>query len=378
MRPRATVFADYLERFPQGKYGARAAWRLGWWKYRAGGLRGRRRDLRSGRGQLPALRLPSELAVLGGPRLREGQPDAPRQRPLRAGAHRLSPLLLRTPRRRAPRRRERVALTGRRAAPRPPTCAARRPAAERDRDPAADPGRRVPARRGRDPLRAAALHADAGARGDAGLAAPRARRVSSGDQRDEARLPAVHDAGRRPAAARSEAGDLPARLLADHLAPRQRPRPRPVPDRGARRAGIDVRPRRPLGGQRLRPDADRAGDRQAAGAFARHPQVLDRQAHRSRNQRQARDVLLQGAGQPVRRRALRAGQLQRRREPRRALDRRARPAAAGRVHRRHPVPRDAALREEDPRDRRGLPSALRRARAPARTSWPRSAQAQRA
>jgi soluble lytic murein transglycosylase len=31
-----TVFADYLERFPQGKYGARAAWRLGWWRYRAG------------------------------------------------------------------------------------------------------------------------------------------------------------------------------------------------------------------------------------------------------------------------------------------------------------------------------------------------------
>jgi soluble lytic murein transglycosylase len=30
------VFADYLERFPQGKYGARAAWRLGWWRYRAG------------------------------------------------------------------------------------------------------------------------------------------------------------------------------------------------------------------------------------------------------------------------------------------------------------------------------------------------------
>jgi soluble lytic murein transglycosylase len=31
-----TVFADYLERFPRGKYGARAAWRLGWWRYRAG------------------------------------------------------------------------------------------------------------------------------------------------------------------------------------------------------------------------------------------------------------------------------------------------------------------------------------------------------
>ena len=35
-------------------------------------------------------------------------------------------------------------------------------------------------------------------------------------------------------------------------------------------------------------------------------------------------LLLQGSGQPVRRRALRARQLQRRREPRRALDRRAR------------------------------------------------------
>ena len=34
------VFADYLERFPQGKYGARAAWRLGWWKYRAADFEG--------------------------------------------------------------------------------------------------------------------------------------------------------------------------------------------------------------------------------------------------------------------------------------------------------------------------------------------------
>jgi soluble lytic murein transglycosylase len=30
------VFADYLDRFPQGKYAPRAAWRLGWWRYRAG------------------------------------------------------------------------------------------------------------------------------------------------------------------------------------------------------------------------------------------------------------------------------------------------------------------------------------------------------
>ena len=32
----ATVFADYLEKFPQGKYGARAGWKLGWYRYRAG------------------------------------------------------------------------------------------------------------------------------------------------------------------------------------------------------------------------------------------------------------------------------------------------------------------------------------------------------
>jgi soluble lytic murein transglycosylase len=30
------IFADYLDRFPQGKYAPRAAWRLGWWRYRAG------------------------------------------------------------------------------------------------------------------------------------------------------------------------------------------------------------------------------------------------------------------------------------------------------------------------------------------------------
>jgi soluble lytic murein transglycosylase len=29
------VFAEYLERFPRGKYGARASWRLGWWRFRA-------------------------------------------------------------------------------------------------------------------------------------------------------------------------------------------------------------------------------------------------------------------------------------------------------------------------------------------------------
>ena len=42
-----------------------------------------------------------------------------------------------------------------------------------------------------------------------------------------------------------------------------------------------------------------------------------------------------------------------------ALAARASRAAAGRVHRRHPVPRDAELREAHPRDGRGLSPALR-------------------
>src|SRR5262249_23316123 len=54
-----------------------------------------------------------------------------------------------------------------------------------------------------------------------------------------------------------------------------------------------------------------------------------------------------------------AGELQRRRGARGALDRGAARDGAGRVHRRHPVSRDAELREEDPRDRRGLPPPVR-------------------
>ena len=122
-------------------------------------LRGRRRDLRSGRGQLPALRLPSELALLGRPRLREGQPDGRGPTPasswcaptISTPTTDASPACTSAPRTRRARRSAR-------SPRRRPTRRRRRPAAERDRDPAADPVGRVPARRGRDPLRAAALH----------------------------------------------------------------------------------------------------------------------------------------------------------------------------------------------------------------------------
>ena len=61
--------------------------------------------------------------------------------------------------------------------------------------------------------------------------------------------------------------------------------------------------------------------------------------------------------------ALRAGDLQRRAEPDREMDCRQAGARARRVHRRHPVPRDAELREADPRHRGGLPAPLRARRA---------------
>ena len=53
-------------------------------------------------------------------------------------------------------------------------------------------------------------------------------------------------------------------------------------------------------------------------------------------------------------------ELQRRREPRRRWSTERPGAAAGRVHRQHPVRRDAELREADPRHGRGLPPPLRR------------------
>ena len=62
----------------------------------------------------------------------------------------------------------------------------------------------------------------------------------------------------------------------------------------------------------------------------------------------------------VRRRAPGAGELQRRRDAGAPLDAREPGPAAGRVHRRHSVPGNAAVREAAARDGRGLPPAVRR------------------
>jgi soluble lytic murein transglycosylase-like protein len=88
--------------------------------------------------------------------------------------------------------------------------------------------------------------------------------------------------------------------------------------------------------------------------------VLDLDAHDGRNQHQDGDQILLRPGAPVRRRPLRARHLQRGSESRRPLDFGAAGRRPRRVHRRHPVPRNPGLREENPGDRRGLSTAVRR------------------
>ncbi len=98
----------------------------------------------------------------------------------------------------------------------------------------------------------------------------------------------------------------------------------------------------PSTGRQLRPQAGRAA-------------VLDPAADRGRSQRAAGHADLRGLDPQVRRRPLRAGRLQRRRQPRGAVAAREPGPAPGRVHRRHSVSGDPELRQAHPRHRGGLP-----------------------
>ena len=136
----------------------------------------------------------------------------------------------------------------------------------------------------------------------------------------------------------------------------------PVSGGGAHRPGVDVRRRGPLVGQCVGADADRAGDRPAAREIARHPALHHLDADQSGNQYPDGHALFLAARAAVRRHLLRARQLQRRREPRRALEGRTPGPRRRRVHRRHPVPRDAELRQAHPGNCRGLPAVVRQGR----------------
>ena len=93
---------------------------------------------------------------------------------------------------------------------------------------------------------------------------------AAGDHAHAPRLPAVDDGERPPVAGRDAPGDFPAGLLGPDPEALERLRPRPLRDGGADRAGVDLRPRHPVGRQCVGPDAGGAGDRQATGAEPWH------------------------------------------------------------------------------------------------------------
>ena len=135
-------------------------------------------------------------------------------------------------------------------------------------------------------------------------------------------------------------------------------RPGSLAHRGADRAGVDVRPLGTIGRQRDRDDADCAGHRATLRRQAGHQGLLGHETHQSRDQRPDRHGVLRRDGASLRRNALRPGGLQRGRVPRDAVDGRAAGLEPGRVHRRHPVSRDAELHQAHSRHRRGLSPTL--------------------
>jgi soluble lytic murein transglycosylase len=90
----------------------------------------------------------------------------------------------------------------------------------------------------------------------------------------------------------------------------------------ADRAGVDLHRRRQVGGQRLRADAAAAVDRTAIREDPAPAEVLARDADERRVEHQDGHGVLRRSGEAVRRPAFRAGDLQRRPEPDREMDRR--------------------------------------------------------
>ena len=121
-----------------------------------------------------------------------------------------------------------------------------------------------------------------------------------------------------------------------------------IPDARSRANAVGLMQVLPSTGRRLR----------AGPAPPLHRLVADA----PRVQHPPRHGVLRRSVAAARGRPPRARELQRRRAPRVDLARRAAGARARRVHRRHPVPRDPELREEDPRLGRGLPGALQEPR----------------
>ncbi len=139
----------------------------------------------------------------------------------------------------------------------------------------------------------------------------------------------------------------------------RRAKPRSLSHGGARGAGVNLPTRGQVVRRRLGLDANRAEHRPALRRQPEHPALQHREAEAARGQRPHRHGRFLGLAGEVWQRGARVGRLQRGRQPRHAMAVRTPRLRPGRVHRRHSLPRDAELCEARPRDGGRLPRAVR-------------------
>src|SRR5207237_10937368 len=124
-------------------------------------------------------------------------------------------------------------------------------------------------------LRAALLGRLAADSGDAWLDLSPARRSALRHQCDEARISAISRGRRRAASDRAPEGAFSGELLAADSPLLGRTPSRSVHDGGTHRAGVDLRGRRAIVGERVRIDANRPRDGLALRASAAAVTLLD-------------------------------------------------------------------------------------------------------
>ena len=226
------IFREIIERYPTGRFAERAAWKAGWWAYRAGRFDEAVRYFDGGSAQFPRSDYrPSWLYWSGRAAQQMGDVETGVAR-LRLAAidyhnsyyGRLAVARL------AGERGGAVAATLRREAlpdvPAVPSARSHRAVARHRAEPRGD---------GRAAVRAADVGRLAAPAGDHGTDAPAVGQHPRRHQRDEARVSAIPRRRRRDAAARNSPGDLPGRTLAAAAEERGGARPRPVPGGRPRR-----------------------------------------------------------------------------------------------------------------------------------------------
>ena len=274
------------EKFPTGHYAERAAWKIGWWAYRNAQLRRDRARLRGRGGELPAIGLPSAVAVLVGARARGAARAGARRGALRAGRDRLSQQLLR------PARQSKRLDTAR------PVKRRRRRRDPESGSAPADAATNLPATAPLPPNEAVVrallglelydqaldeLHYAQKVWGDSsaiqatiGWIYYRRGELRAGINVMKRAYPQYLAAGGEKLPPRAAQGAVPDRLLAADQALLERAPARSVRGRGADRAGVDLHRRRQVGGERLRADAAAAVHRPAVRAAAAPAEVLAR------------------------------------------------------------------------------------------------------